>query len=167
MREIPELTTESIERFWSKVDKKSEDECWEWLASLTTNGYGDIRIKNKNYRAHRVSWVLHNGQIPEHDSWHGYCVCHTCDNPSCVNPSHLFLGTNKDNVNDRINKKRKGAPGARGENSGCHKLTEKEVIEIRAKYIPFEYSLYKLAKEYGVGVSTIHNVVTHVTWRHV
>ena len=157
-----ELSEKDIERFWSKVDVRGEDECWEWVGA-NAMGYGQITIKNKHYGVHRVSWFLHNGEIPEHNSAHGMCVCHTCDNRKCVNPSHMFLGTQQENVKDMRDKGRE----AEGENHGSHKLTEKEVIEIREKYIPYKYTMRQLAKEYGVKTSAIHSVLHYETWKHV
>lgn len=155
-----ELNEKVIERFWKYVDKKSDVECWEWLAGKITRGYGNIRAKNKMYLAHRVSWVLHNGEIAE-----GLCVCHKCDNPGCVNPAHLFLGTHKKNMRDMVAKCRSGKKS--GECNGKHKLNEKEVIEIRAKYMPYKYTLTMLAKEYGVHTSAIYGIVKYITWKHV
>ena len=154
------LSEKDIERFWKHVNKKSEDECWEWGASRNPNGYGNIKVNYKIRKAHRISWTIHQGEIPE-----GLCVCHTCDTPSCVNPYHLFLGTHTDNMND-MNRKRRGVTFI-GEQQGRHKLTEKEVVEIREKYIPFEYSARKLAEEYGVSQHTICCVVKRKTWKHV
>lgn len=155
-----ELSEKDIERFWKHVDKKSKDECWEWNASVSNDGYGNIRINNKLYLPHRISWVIHNNVIPD-----GLLVCHTCDNRSCVNPSHLFLGTQKENMQDRDKKCRRIA--LVGEKNGKHRLTEKEVIEIRAKYIPYKYSTYKLAKEYGVSTTAVQCIITYKTWKHV
>ena len=86
------------ERFWEKVDKSGD--CWKWIAHLL-KGYGRFRLNNKTWSAHRVSWTLHYGEIPE-----GMCVLHRCDNPGCVNPEHLFLGTRTDNMKDRDQKGR-------------------------------------------------------------
>ena len=101
-------------RFWSYVDKKTDDECWEWIGYKRPDGYGDIGIggrKGKNIRAHRYSWELHYGKIPAFDKHYGsMLVCHTCDNPSCVNPNHLFLGTPEDNMQDKIKKGRHVTP---------------------------------------------------------
>jgi hypothetical protein len=96
------LEDKYIKSFWDKVDKKSDDECWEWKAFKNKQGYGRMGIAaSQCVNAHRVSWVIHNGQIPL-----GMFICHTCDNPSCVNPHHLFTGSRQDNVNDMIIKKR-------------------------------------------------------------
>lgn len=88
------------ERFWNKVNKLSS--CWEWIGSRYPNGYGQISHNNGEQYAHRMSWMMHNyNSIPK-----GWQICHHCDNPACVRPDHLFLGTCKDNVRDMIDKGR-------------------------------------------------------------
>lgn len=118
-------------RFWMKVDKKGEDECWNWIPSPTPDGYGNLCVRSgkekKFIYAHRYSYELHNGLIPE-----GLCVCHTCDNRRCCNPKHFFLGTKKDN---NLDAKRKGrmyvGGGWNKELSNGSKLTIDQVKEIK------------------------------------
>lgn len=94
-----------MERFWKRVEKTPT--CWLWRgASKTPQGYGVVTVDKKDQYAHRISWKAANGEMPPP----GMCVCHTCDNPKCVNPDHLFLGTQKENVADMVSKGRRPAP---------------------------------------------------------
>lgn len=91
--------------FWSKT-RLRRNGCIEWLGGQNGFGYGCVRFEGKIVSTHRLSWILTNGDIPKHDSFHGICVLHKCDNRLCVNPDHLFLGTQLDNVTDMYDKKR-------------------------------------------------------------
>ena len=151
------LTTE--DRFWKFVDKKGEDECWEWTGAKTS-GYGELSIKSKPIRAHRISWEIHYGPIPK-----GKFICHHCDNRSCVNPKHLFLGTQSDNMQDCMKKGRFNR--AKGMRQGKAKLTDKDVLNIRKEYIPQKISRRVLAEKYRVSSSCIQAIVERRSWKHL
>lgn len=147
------------ERFLAKVQKT--DGCWNWTASKTSEGYGFIGEGGRGgrcLRAHRVAYELFVGPIPE-----GVCVLHRCDNSACVNPSHLFLGTQADNIRDRDAKGRQ----ARGEGIKQAKLTWPQVQEIRAQYQwrSREFGVRALGRRYGVDQAEIWNIVHGHTWR--
>ncbi len=165
------------ERFWSKVTKTHS--CWLWTGAKKIDGYGQFGVLNKTQQAHRVSWELHYSPIPP-----GLHVLHRCDNPPCVNPAHLFLGTNADNVKDRIEKGRTATGNhggrvfgdrngarthpetrARGDRHGCAKLTAREVFEIRQVYAEGSVSRQHLAERFGVSRGTIGHIVTGHTWK--
>ena len=151
-----------MQRFWDKVKISSSDDCWPWTSHLLPQGYGTFWLNGKTERAHRVSWALENGQIPT-----GMCVLHKCDNRQCVNPHHLFLGTQADNAKDRDSKGRGIFPN--GERAGNSKLTEAEVIEIRSKYVVRSSSLGQssLARIYGVSQPEISCILLGKTWKHL
>lgn len=111
-------------------------------------------------KAHRVSWMLANGPIPA-----GMVVCHRCDNPPCVNPDHLFLGTQIDNMRDRSKKGR--GNHRKGSRHGRAKLTEQDVRVIRSRYATGDWKQSDLAAEYGVSQPLIGHIVRRVTWRHI
>ncbi len=145
-------------RFWSKVLTGNEDECWEWQSCLVCKGYGGFKYKGKQVRAHRFSYELNKGPIEN-----GLFVCHKCDNPKCVNPSHLFLGTNLENMKDKTNKGR----AAKGEKQHLAKLTEKQVVEIRQKYATKNYTQSQLGREYNVDYKSICYIINRITWKHI
>ena len=157
------------DRFWEKVDKRSDSECWEWLAGKNANGYGTFKFRGKDGLASRASWVLHNGEIPEHDSYHGLCCLHHCDNPACVNPSHLYLGTPADNNRDMVNRNRstKGRSYNKGSNHGNAKLTETDVIEIKRMLAYGGLTQQWLADLYKVSRPLISNISSGKLWSHV
>ncbi len=155
------LNNNDINRFWKYVDVRGDNECWEWTAGKSDWGYGLLTVSGKRLKASRISWWIHKNQDP----WE-LDVLHTCDNPPCCNPNHLFLGTQKDNSQDMTQKGRHGrlGDGMPGERNGNHKLTEKDISEIRMKYIPREYSLSMLAKEYGISKRQIERIVKNKSW---
>lgn len=148
-----------IKKYWNRVDKRGPKECWPWKASLNTKGYGSIRWFKKGVNAHRVAWYLANGEIPD-----GLHCLHKCDNRACQNPSHLFLGTNLDNIADKVSKGRHR--GARGERSSTAKLTAERVYQILDRAAGGEkYST--IAKDFGVHEGHISMIVTRRTWKHL
>jgi HNH endonuclease len=146
------------ERFWSKVDYSNVTGCWFWKGGLMSMGYGRLTVRlGLHILVHRMSWILYNGMIDA-----SQCVCHRCDTPLCVNPDHLFLGTQAENNYDRHVKGR--STGPKGTQNPNHKLTPRMVTEIRRLYVPFKMSGPKLAKQFGVHSSTIYSIVNRTTW---
>jgi hypothetical protein len=153
----PQYTPKQIKRFWSRVNIINDlNSCWNWKEGTFNHGYGRFR-SGKDHLTHRVSWELAFGEIPEN-----LCVCHKCDNPLCVRPDHLFLGTHQENMCDMANKNR--APRNTGEKSGTHKLNWQNIISIRDAYSNGRKIQTELAKDYGVSQSTIWQIVNYKTW---
>lgn len=142
-------------RFWAKVDKSSD--CWEWTGAKKPTGYGLCTVKRKIHRAHRLSYEMAYGPIPD-----GLCVCHRCDNPSCVNPDHLFLGTIEDNMRDMVSKGRNS--DRRGAKNAMAKLNSGQAAFIRSSNMRQSW----LATMFGVSNALIHNIKNgrHWTDRH-
>lgn len=147
------------ERFEEKFTKGPDDVCWEWMAGTNSKGYGVIgkgrRVDGLDY-AHRVSYMTYVGDIPD-----GHDVCHSCDNPKCVNPKHLFVGTRKDNMQDCVSKGRTNKPI--GESHPKALLTEKDVLRIRAS----NETNKALAKKYQMSVSGIRSARVGISWKHI
>lgn len=149
-----------IYRFWAAVEK--HDGCWRWTGVITHNGYGRLFIRRTKGKApyipaHRFCWELHYGSVPV-----GQQVCHRCDNPGCVNPAHLFLGSHKDNMADRNTKARQ----AKGEGHGLAKLDELKVQWIRSQHRNGR-GHKSIARDLGVNKTTVARVLNGETWRHV
>lgn len=152
-------------RFDKKYTKDIATGCWIWTAAACSRGYGFINDNGEIRRSHRVSWELHNGPIPEGSGYHGTCVLHKCDTPECVNPDHLFLGTQAENVTDMFGKGR--GKKASGERHGRAKLTKKDVLSIRRRYAEGGISHQKIASKYRVSESLVGFIVNRKIWRHV
>ena len=143
------------ERFWSKVAIAGEDDCWFWMAA-SKRGYGLVRHEGRQQMAHRVSYKISKGEIPE-----DLVVRHKCDNPSCVNPTHLELGTHKQNNADMYERGRNVNP--RGESSSVSTLKTADVIEIRRLYA--SCSATEIEKTTGYTIGEIKSALRH--WRHL
>lgn len=157
---------EVIDRFWSKVDKRGD--CWIWTAFTDKNGYGHFFPESrKRVSAHRFSYLVAHGNIPKADTRFGTAnILHRCDNPSCVNPDHLFAGTEGDNARDRQKKGRSVIPDNSGGNHGMARLSEAEVIAARKSWIDGEPQA-SIARRLGLHPSTISRAVRGENWRHI
>lgn len=139
-------------RFWAAVEKLPSG-CWVWTRSTVTSGYGSISVDGRGQRAHRVSWELHNGPIPN-----GMDVLHKCDNKPCVNPSHLYLGTDVENqrdINERGPKRTGGPP--KGERHFASKLTNAQACELVSRFRSGE-TQRALGREFGIGQSQVSRI---------
>lgn len=155
-------TESDIRRFYTYVDVRGPDECWEWVGNAI-NGRANFNFDKYTVIAARFIWWFTTGIWPEELE-----VCHSCDNMLCVNPKHLWLGTQKDNIQDSISKGRMASSGTRGAtHRGHYLLTEEEVREIREKYAAGGSTQIQLAEEYGVCDGAIHNVIRRNSFKHV
>jgi len=167
------MTPKRVRRFWSRVVRCEGDGCWIWQGRREEKmGYGRFLFGEGSLYAHRISYHLTVGPIPR-----GLCVCHRCDNPPCVNPDHLFLGTQKDNIADAITKGRQAKglthgsvthPGLhRGEKNPSAKLTEVEVSQIRALVRGFRITKGDVGRLYGVTGQMVGAISRRRAWGHL
>jgi hypothetical protein len=161
---IPELTQEEIGRFNEKVDRAGS--CWLWLAGKDQDGYGGFKLRGKGLRASRVAYRIHRGDPEQLE------VCHRCDNPPCVNPEHLFLGTAKDNQRDKWNKGRqneafnKPEVKARGSRVNTSKLSEDQAREAIDRLKRGERQVI-IARDLGVNRHSIYAIAHGKNWKHL
>lgn len=148
----------SKDRFERHVMADPNSGCWLWTGALTHNGYGHMQPVSGEWRAHRVSWVLHRGPIPSNLQ-----VLHKCDVRSCVNPDHLFLGTNQENRTDMWKKDR----GAKGESAGTSRLTNQEVRQLRDLFSSGQQTQAELCRKFNVVGATVCNIIHRKTWKHI
>lgn len=162
--EIMASSEDAQERYWDRVDVRNEDECWLWTTTLCkANHCGIFNISPRDglcvrMKAHRISYFLAHGVLPDHLD-----VCHHCDNPACCNPHHLFLGTQDDNMKDCYHKGR----NTKGEQVHWHKLKEKDVLQIRKRFARGGVTVTDIAREYKMSHFAIRCVVERRTWKHL
>lgn len=153
------LSIDPIQRFFSKISNEQHpDGCWIWEDSLNPGGYGKLKVDGKMVSAHRYSYILHSGLIPD-----GICVLHKCDRPCCVNPDHLFLGTHQENMDDKIKKGRSNS--VKGE-LGNSILAENQVLDIKRR-LKNKESAPNIGRLHGVSKHTIYAIKYGNSWRHV
>lgn len=151
LKPIPKKT---IDLFFQNIEKTSD--CWLWEKGSLLKGYGLFALNGANILAHRFSYLYHYGELPNN-----LMVCHTCDNPKCVNPKHLFLGTSKENLQDMAKKGRR-----KGEKHACAKLTENQVLDIRKRVQNGEKPTV-VAKKFNISYNYLRDIVRRKYWTHI
>jgi hypothetical protein len=152
---MPKPSQSLAERFWSKVNKTPG--CWEWTGRKDQHGRGNIKWNGTPTKAPRVAWMLTHGPIPD-----GGLVCHSCDNPSCVNTDHLFLGTHRANMDDMVAKGRQ----PQGVRNGQSKLSERDVIEIRRR-CKDGHAFVSVRAAFGCSGELVSQIHKRKLWKHI
>ena len=148
------------DRFFAKIEKSAN--CWIWKGAINSTGYGTFFLSLKNIPAHRASWIIHNGDIPKNME-----VCHHCDNPICVNPGHLFIGTHGDNMRDMQKKGRRKPSRMVGAINPMSVLSKEDVENIRDIYSLGGLTQKQIGAYFGVKQTTISAIVNRVNWGHL
>lgn len=147
------LTQDQVDSFWSKVNKT--EECWLWTANTNPDGYGKVTLqvngRSRTIAAHRMAWELLRGAIPK-----GLICCHSCDVRHCVNPAHIWLGTQKQNIRDMVSKGRKPS-----------KLTHQQVLKIYALLQENKLTYKAIAQQFGVGTTIVRSIGSGAKWSHL
>lgn len=185
---LPVLSQNDLNRFWSFVDIRTDDECWPWMGGRLPKGYGHFTFRRKAIKAHRLSYFINTGIDPNES-----IVCHKCDNPPCCNPGHLFAGTHKSNAEDRSAKGRSAFGDKnwtrkyperipkgndhwmakkphlirKGESTGIAKITAEIAKAIRERHVPLVVTARHLAEEFGTTKHIVQDVLRRRTWKHV
>lgn len=157
MTPMPEILLDTLCRFWEKVNRKTDSECWNWIGAIGSDGYGIVGINSNVYRAHRIAYYIHFKKDPN-----TLLVCHKCNNPPCVNPYHLFLGTQQDNMQHAFNIGRRNQNGS---SNPMSKLTESDIHKIRE--LNQSISQARIAKLFNVTTGAINQILTGKTWSHI
>lgn len=182
-RQVVALSAETVRLFWSHVRKAEDNGCWLWTGKPGPGGYGraSLGVGRKTILAHRMSWLIEHGELPPDE-----CVLHDCDNRPCIRPGHLFLGDRGANARDMASKGRqflqqhperalrgdrhpaRARPErlARGERHGGTKVSDEQVLEIRARVAAGEFKK-RLALEFGLCESTVGNIASGLFWKHL
>lgn len=159
----PLSVQEARRRFWSRVDKSGTNGCWLWLGCTcgSTSIYGTHGYQGKTYKAHRLAYELTHGPIPN-----GMLACHRCDNKLCVNPDHIFLGTQKDNISDMYRKGRNRNVSLRGEENHRSKYTTNQAVDVKTLRLNGT-SMKQISELTGVSEPAVNSICQGRVWRHV
>lgn len=149
-----------METIWLRIDRRGDEDCWEWIAGKDAQGYGVCKFMGRPVKAHRLVYSFYRGTIPD-----GMVCCHKCDNRSCVNPNHIFLGTHEENMADRNKKGRQ----CKGSDTPFSKLTEEKVIKLRKRWKKgsHKHGASQMARELGLDAQTVLKAVKGKNWKHV
>lgn len=161
---MPARAVDIRERLRSKIAIDDSTGCWNWTGSMLPSGYGQVSHNGSPRRAHRVSYEVHRGPIPDSAGYHGTCVLHRCDNRACINPEHLFLGSPADNAADMMSKGRQPRVKCHGAANGQARLTEAEVLAIRDAV---GLSQRAIAKKFGVAQGQVSLIRLRKSWKDI